>query len=336
MLDYFDVLADLHRSLRPATYLEVGVFRGDSLRLASSDTLSVGVDPEPILAPGNESNRHVEVMTSDAFFAGPRPHELFGDRPVDLVFIDGMHLFEYVLRDFMNAEALASPESLIALHDCLPRDASTASRERATEHWTGDVWKLILCLLDQRPDLELSIIDVPHSGLCLVRGLNPSDHTLRDNYDTILEKYQTLGFEEWEARVAEVLQRTRRQPEAELWSLRMSVATLQDRLTETQALAAAEAADLRARLADSESESAGLRARLADSESLVAAVEEQMRTVTASTSWRLTAPLRRAGTLVRRGRACPLVAAPSPRVTHSAPSPQSILSRTAYDQDLHT
>jgi hypothetical protein len=255
------------------------------------------------------------VTTSDAFFAGSRPHELFGDRPVDLVFIDGMHLFEYVLRDFMNAEALAGPESLIALHDCLPRDAPTASRERTTDHWTGDVWKVILCLLDQRPDLELSIIDVPHSGLCLVRGLNPSDHTLRDNYDAIVEKYQTLGFEIWEARVAEVLQRTRRQPEAELWSLRMSVAALQDRLAETQARAAAEAADLRARLAeseaesaglrarltDSEAESAGLRARLTDSEALAAAVEEQMRTVTASTSWRLTAPLRRAGTLVRRG-----------------------------------
>ena len=331
MLDYFDVLADLHQSLRPATYLEVGVFRGDSVRLALDDTVCVGVDPEPMLAPGNESNCHVEVMTSDAFFAGSRPHELFGDRPVDLVFIDGMHVFEYALRDFMNAETLTSPESLIALHDCLPRDAPTASRERTTGHWTGDVWRLILCLLDHRPDLDLSIIDIPPSGLCLVRGLNPSDHTLRDNYESIVEQYLTLGFEVWEARVAEVLQRTTKQPEAKLWSLRMDVAALQDRLAESQARAAAEGADLRARLADSEAEVAGLRARLADSEAevaglrarladseaesadlrarladseaLVAAVEEQMRTVAASTSWRLTAPLRRAGTLVRRGGA---------------------------------
>lgn len=185
MLDYLDVLAHLHERRRPRTYLEVGVFRGDSLRLVREDTVCVGVDPEPILAPEDERHCHIEATTSDEFFATPRPLELFGGHSIDMVFIDGLHLFEYALRDFLNAEAMASPESLIVIHDRLPPDAETASRVRTTTDWTGDVWKLVLCLLDHRPDLDLSILDVPPSGLCLVRRLNANDRTLRDSYDAL-------------------------------------------------------------------------------------------------------------------------------------------------------
>jgi predicted O-methyltransferase YrrM len=292
MLDYFDVLADLHRSRRPTTYLEIGVFRGDALRLASEDAVCVGVDPEPVLEPGNGGHCHIEAMTSDAFFASPRPRELFGDRPIDMVFIDGMHLFEYALRDFNNAEALSTSESIILVHDCLPRDAVTASRERTTDHWTGDVWKLVLCLLDCRPNLDLSIIDVPPSGLCVIRRLDPSDNTLRDAYNAIVEKYRPLGFEAWEARSADVLQRTTNNPEAKSWSRRKEFVALRDRLAESEA----ESAALRDRLAKAET----MRERLARSETRTRELEAQLRLVSASTSWRLTAPLRRVGASVRR------------------------------------
>ena len=90
----------------------------------------MGVDPQPLLGADDPLSRHVEVATSDAFFAGPRPRELFGGHPVDLAFIDGMHLFEFALRDFSNVEALAGPGTVIVLHDCLPPDAGTAARER--------------------------------------------------------------------------------------------------------------------------------------------------------------------------------------------------------------
>ena len=107
MLDYLDVLADLHVARRPRSYLEIGVFRGDSLRLAPDDAICVGVDPEPELEADDPCRSHVEIMTSDDFFASQRPRELFGEHPVDMVFIDGMHLFEYALRDFANAEAIS-------------------------------------------------------------------------------------------------------------------------------------------------------------------------------------------------------------------------------------
>ena len=47
---------------------------------------------------------------------------------VDLVFIDGLHLFEFALRDFFNAEAWCSRTSTIVLHDCVPIARATADR----------------------------------------------------------------------------------------------------------------------------------------------------------------------------------------------------------------
>jgi GT2 family glycosyltransferase len=207
-VDYLDLLRHLHETRRPRTYLEIGVFSGDSLRLAGPDAVRVGVDPDPRVNESDLSGAHIELMTSDAFFAGPRPETLFGETAVDLVFIDGMHLFEYALHDFFCSEALAAPDSLIAIHDVLPSDRALASRERRTESWTGDVWKLVLCLLDHRPDLTISLVDAPPSGLGLVTNLDPQNHDLRDRYDELAEAYVPLQFDVWEERRAEVAART--------------------------------------------------------------------------------------------------------------------------------
>jgi hypothetical protein len=196
------------------------------LRLAREATIAVGIDPKPPAELEELSEFHVEKMTSDEFFASSRPKELFGDRPVDLVFIDGMHLFEYALRDFFHSEALAAKQSCIVFHDCLPPDAAAASRERSTDLWTGDVWKLLVCLLDHRPDLRLSVMDVPPSGLCVVRGLNPEDHSLRDAYDVLVAEYVPLAFDYWQARSAAVLRRTTRTPEARYWRMRRRLAAV--------------------------------------------------------------------------------------------------------------
>lgn len=200
MLDYKNALARIHEAVGPRIYLEIGVRHGDSLRLAGQRTLSIAVDPEMAVPLEVARRCHLERMTSDEFFAGPRVRELLGAQPIDMAFIDGMHLFEYALRDFINIEANAGPRSVIVLHDCLPRDAVTAARERTTDFWTGDVWKLVLCLMDYRPELELSLIDAGPSGLCLIGGLKPGDSTLGDEYSAIVERYVPMGFECWESR----------------------------------------------------------------------------------------------------------------------------------------
>lgn len=108
--DYFALLAQIHTHLRPRTYVEIGVFKGESLRLALSTTQAIGIDPEPrLMAPPGPTQR-VFAETSDRFFA---THDLaaeLGGLPVDLAFIDGMHHFEFALRDFINPACNIVPD----------------------------------------------------------------------------------------------------------------------------------------------------------------------------------------------------------------------------------
>jgi hypothetical protein len=114
--------------------------------------------------------------------------------PVDLAFIDGMHHFEYALRDFMNLERFSNSASTILIHDCLPIDETTADRERSTDVWSGDIWRLILLLREWRPGLQVAVIDSGPTGLGLVRGLDPTSSVLRDHYDEIVAQYISLPY----------------------------------------------------------------------------------------------------------------------------------------------
>jgi hypothetical protein len=203
MIDYREALKRIHAAVRPRTYVEIGVGAGGSLRLADTDALCIGIDPAPRVPEDLALRVRLEAMTSDAFFAGPRAPELLGTRPIDLAVIDGMHLFEFALRDFINLEAFAGPRTLIVAHDCLPRDAVTAARRRTTRFWTGDVWKLVPALRAARPDLQISLALVPPTGLCLISGLRPDDTSLREAYPEIVARYVPKGFEEWKAQLRE-------------------------------------------------------------------------------------------------------------------------------------
>lgn len=193
---YQHCLHDIHQSLAPRTYLEIGVANGDSLALATCR--SIAVDPSFRLKPagmGKKPELHLFQMESDAFFATYDPIEIFRAR-IDVAFIDGMHLFEFVLRDFINTERVCHPGSLILLHDTAPRDPFMATRNpynhatmRQSKHpgwWTGDVWKIVPVLKHYRPDLKVTTFDAPPTGLTLVTGLDADNRTLSEQYDAIV------------------------------------------------------------------------------------------------------------------------------------------------------
>jgi hypothetical protein len=192
--DYLGLLADLHRRLRPRTYLEIGVADGRSLALARSGTVAVGVDPQPRIGVDLPASARVVEATSDEFFASTAREEVFGDLPVDLAFIDGLHWFEVALRDFDNVERWCAPGSTILVHDWLPIDEASAERECTTFLWTGDVWKTAMILREARPDLDLVTVDVPPSGLGIVRRLDPSSAVLRDRYEELVERWRDVPF----------------------------------------------------------------------------------------------------------------------------------------------
>ena len=160
--DYVTLLRLVHAHLRPRTYVEIGVAGGRSLARAQPGTLCIGIDPEPNVRRKLPPLARLFEVTSDEFFADHDVTSLLQDYPIDLAFIDGMHLFEYALRDFINLEKACGEESVIVVHDCNPPNARVAARKRETGFWTGDVWKLIPCLKEHRPDLEVTVFDVPH------------------------------------------------------------------------------------------------------------------------------------------------------------------------------
>jgi hypothetical protein len=177
---YLEVLGEIHRFLQPQRYLEIGIRFGHSLCLATCE--AVGVDPAPDLKVKLNPRTIAVTETSDDFFA--RDNGKF-----DLIFIDGMHLFENVLRDFIHAEAIANLDGLIVIDDVLPNHPLQANRRRQTQTWTGDVWKIVPVLRTWRPDLKLTLLDTYPTGLLCVSGLNPENRSLPAAYPEILAAY---------------------------------------------------------------------------------------------------------------------------------------------------
>lgn len=181
MVTRHQFLHKLHLHLKPRGYLEIGVHTGDSLRLASEDTESVGVDPYPQVGP-LPPNKFVYAMTSDTYFT---KYKAPGPEFIDLAFIDGMHLFEFALRDFMNIEANSNPRTVVAFDDVLPRNQGEAAREQCPGDWTGDVWKVYNILDTYRPDLRKVLVDTSPTGILLVWNLDPENRALHDRYETL-------------------------------------------------------------------------------------------------------------------------------------------------------
>jgi hypothetical protein len=181
---YLDFLRRLHEVLEPETYFEIGVRRGDSLALARQQ--AVGVDPAYRLKVEIPEQAVLFRETSDEYFDRRYPLKPFGGQPIDLAFIDGMHLAEFALRDFVGVERLSRWTSVAVFDDIFPRDAEMAARDRRTHIWTGDVYKLLGVLARHRPDLTCLRVDTQPTGLLLVLGLDPGSHVLMDRYDRIL------------------------------------------------------------------------------------------------------------------------------------------------------
>lgn len=188
MLSRHDVLERLHERLQPRGYLEIGVWVGDSLRL--SRTRTVAVDPvDRLTEPPPHADLHLVTDTSDDFFAGPDP---VGHLPaVDLAFIDGMHLVEFVLRDLTNLERHSHPGTVVLLDDVFPRNVEEASRDRTTRDWTGDVFRIQEVLARHRPDLTCVPLDTQPTGTMLVLGLDRANTVLGSGYEEIVA--ETIG-----------------------------------------------------------------------------------------------------------------------------------------------
>ncbi|GAA4684539.1 class I SAM-dependent methyltransferase [Nocardioides nanhaiensis] len=181
-----DLLAGLHQRLRPRTYLELGVSTGSSMSL--SRARSIGVDPAFTVKREVRCDLQLVRSTSDEFFARPDPLAHFEGVPVDLAFVDGMHLAEYALRDVVNVARHAHPATVVVLDDMLPRNHDEASRDRRRGHgaWAGDVFKVLDVLRSTAPDLTVIEVDTAPTGVAVVLGLAAAHEALLAAYDDVL------------------------------------------------------------------------------------------------------------------------------------------------------
>lgn len=206
--DYYKLLGSLHAHLRPRTYLEIGTSDGRSLQHAACP--SIAIDPAfklKVEVLANKTACHFFRMPSDRFFAAHDPVALLGG-PVDIAFLDGMHLYEFLLRDFMHVERHCRPNSVVLIHDCIPTDAhvarrrpddlSLAGRSATPDWWAGDVWKAIAILQRYRPELRMHGYGAPPTGLVVVTGLNPGSTVLQDVYFEAVADMAEAGKEAFE------------------------------------------------------------------------------------------------------------------------------------------
>jgi len=112
-------------------YLEIGC-QGDLLFDAVAMKNKIGVDPE---AGGTRR------MTSDDFFRS-------NSARFDVVFVDGLHVYDQVHRDVVNAIRFLRPGGWVAIHDMLPHDAVQEHVPNLSPGpWSGDVWKVAFELI---------------------------------------------------------------------------------------------------------------------------------------------------------------------------------------------
>ena len=77
-----------------------------------------------------------------------------------------------MLREFLNLEHYSSSETVVLIHDCIPIHPATATADRRSGQWTGDIWKLLSALIKFRPDLNVFVTPAPPSDLAIITNLD--------------------------------------------------------------------------------------------------------------------------------------------------------------------
>lgn len=127
----YDILNMLIKKYGFKTYLEIGVAEGDTFRQIVCEE-KTSVDP---LQRGATTCQ----MTSDEFFASLPP-----DRKFDIIFVDGLHIYEQCYTDIENSVRHLSDNGFVLCHDMNPINKWVCRRfpaEGETGPWTGDVYK---------------------------------------------------------------------------------------------------------------------------------------------------------------------------------------------------
>lgn len=147
-----DVINRFLKLYEDPRYLEVGVDEGTTF-FAVDARQKVAVDPAfkfPIPdAVGLLADVEFHPVESDLYF------EKSASGQFDIIFLDGLHTFEQIVKDFTNALAYIKPNGIIIIDDVIPSSyyASMPDLDRSLQFrrrlgfsdwdWMGDVYKIV-------------------------------------------------------------------------------------------------------------------------------------------------------------------------------------------------
>ncbi len=134
MIHRYEIINHFTSKFDKCKYLEIGSEKRECFNLVNAH---IKHDIEP-----DTNCRPTFMMTSDAYFK-------LCDIRYDVIFIDGLHHYEQVLRDVFNSLMYLSKNGFIIIHDCLPKSEIEQRREQQLLEWTGDVWKAQAWLIEE-------------------------------------------------------------------------------------------------------------------------------------------------------------------------------------------
>ena len=170
-----DIINLYANRIKAQSYLEIGVRLVDQNFNHIKVPFKIGVDPG---IEGCSEGTH--KMTSDDFFKQNK-------YTFDLIFIDGLHESEQVLRDINNSLAILNNNGVIICHDMNPKikehqllnddplrikyvEEQKKLKNTGYGLWTGDCWKAFVTLRSNRRDLEMYVIDTDFGVGVIKRG----------------------------------------------------------------------------------------------------------------------------------------------------------------------
>lgn len=153
-------------SIGAKVYLEIGVAKGVNFHQIKAP-VKVAVDPA-FRIPGAFENGNGEFYyetSSDDFFEKHAFEVLQGN--LGISFIDGLHTYEQSLKDILNSVEHQLPNGIVVIHDCNPTSTAAAhpvldeaiARADYAGAWMGDVFKSILWIRANRPDLDATVLN---------------------------------------------------------------------------------------------------------------------------------------------------------------------------------
>jgi len=142
-MERYDIINKLIRKYGYKTYLEIGTQHGNAFT-------KIDIPHKVCVDPIKCFEHLTYEMTSDDFFNQNK--ETF-----DIIFVDGLHTEEQCTIDINNSLKILNKGGTIVVHDCLPH-----CEEFIQVCWNGTVFRSIIDLRYNNPNLSIFVVDTDH------------------------------------------------------------------------------------------------------------------------------------------------------------------------------